>query len=135
MIFTVSATSDCKFDTSVRPHVSYPETATAIRSVRASAIFATRDDARAFVATLPKAWRVAACYLGGSSRGSGLAEFSANFSADKSNKGTNEAGLKRLRAFLGRVAYTYKSESLNAATLEQFERFLATGSLRNEASE
>ena len=127
--FSLSATSNCQIDYTVKPHVGRPETATEICSVSAHAIFGTRDDARAYVAASPKSWRLKASYVTGP-KDVGCIYFDASFSADKSNKGTNEAGLKRLRAFLARVSYTYcEPYYLNAATPEQFAKFLETGSI------
>lgn len=127
--FTVTAYTDCTFEA----RVPQPNTATRMLRVEVSAEVATKADAEAFVATLPKSWRVFATILhkatfSGTVPVVGYIYQKSIFHANGVNHGNNEAGLKRLRSFLGRVAWDLNLQR-STATPEQFATFLATGRL------
>jgi hypothetical protein len=130
-IVTAVTDADCVHD--VRPQYCLHDTATQMWSVGVSAEFPTLADAQAYVARLPKAWRMRAATLSGADYVRGYASVSIQFGADRANKGRNESGLKRLRAILGRpdvLLWHYEMHCLNAATPAQFDRFVQTGEVR-----
>lgn len=65
---------------------------------RAAPPFATREDAEAFVALLPKSCKVRASTITGRDYQAGLVKFNAMLAADGVNGGRNETGIKRYRA-------------------------------------
>ncbi len=92
--------------------------------VKADAIVATKADAEAFAATMPKWLRVVGSSISGSTRGSGYISFHVNFAADAVNGGKNEAGMKRLKKFLSLVEWEYQSPFLNSVSEAAFRSFV-----------
>lgn len=95
-----------------------PRAAGIFQCVTARAEFPTEEDAKTFVASFPKYLRLKAGAVCGTGRG--VVVLFVELTQNGSNKGTNEAGINRLRKLLKRVSYTLEqSHFVNHATVEE----------------
>jgi hypothetical protein len=123
-----------KFTLAVFTDVSTPGgQATRATWAQLRAEFATVADATTFVATLPKRLRIKASTIS-DGRGNtwGYASGSVSLNADGANKGINETGLARLRAWVKVLNPTTMHDDnvcINYATTEQVAHLLATGNI------
>jgi len=132
---------------------AYTDHADTVAGIDVSAYCQSREDAEAFVATLPRSWRVMASTLSttfepttpyrlqktlnalaleyglathaGDGFRVGAIHLRVNFTPDGVNGGKNEAGLRRVRRFLAHVGeWDYEMPYRNSPTREVVERFL-----------
>jgi len=136
-VFTVSGFTDVTGEKNTDGQWVFDKSAaTLIWRIEVNADFATRADAQAYAATLPKALKLKA---GGvtnytvdctQSFETGRVFASYHLSADKVNGGVNETAIARLRKVLARVPHTFvETYGGNSATVAQLQQFVATGSI------
>lgn len=131
--FKVTASTDAPFtENAPALGVTYHQPrATTIWSIGGFARVADKAEAERAAALFPKYLKVRGGTISGDPQnGTGYVSFDVRFVADGVNKGANETGLKRLRAFLKVASWNYDSAAFsNSATQDQFDRFVAAGSL------
>ena len=101
-----------------------------VQWIRATREFATKEEAAAFAATLPKSCKIRGSSISGHVGDAwacwGWISCDVSLTKDGVNGGVNEGGIARVRKFLSKVDYKIETDSriANPATVEQIKQVL-----------